>query len=577
MNKRLTKFITIGLLTLAVASCGSANYTLSGKLDSTPVKTETKLTEALQCLGKQLENAHTNPGAYVFMVRDIIDGTVKSSYSDGPLADAGRIQMISILTAHTKPSYGLVTDEFPLMLTQTQNEQMGLNRFGLPSRENLHAYVSMLTNFTNVNRKSRGMSAINAVRPLVIDGAFTRYDSSHTRSKGYGKNAGYRGDDERNSSVDFGRSGSERSVTLVVNIVDPRTNVVVGTEGFDLKFYSKSKTARFRVAVDDFYYGFSNTDVQVETIHAAQQTLLEAGAIWILDNAFGNFVDFAPCFDTDEKLALGQDARFDRIKARRAALLAKTGDFDEPLTETTATTSPPESAQQDAQQQDAPSDTASTGLAEAEVNPEQLAAQQATEQAALKTARESKQAALAKQVETERAKAAQAKAAQAKVAPAKVAQAGAPNGVKQYQVKRKPKSPESLSKIASYDFVYGDASQWPRLYIANKDKLKNPDIIYPGQVIEIPSIKHLKKVNAAAAGSWQVSVGVFAKSKNVTSVADLLNSKGYKANYRTIKTSSGKATQVWLGPYAEKKIANKIGASLKGIVGEKGQVAKHTF
>ncbi|WP_423909535.1 hypothetical protein [Candidatus Spongiihabitans sp.] len=99
------------------------------------------------------------------------------------------------------------------------------------------------------------------------------YDSSHIRSKGYGQNAGYRGDtnNEKSASVDIGNSGSERSIILVVNIIDPKTNTVVGTEGFDLKFYSNSKTARFRVAIDDYYYGFSNTDVKVETVHAAQQ------------------------------------------------------------------------------------------------------------------------------------------------------------------------------------------------------------------------------------------------------------------------------------------------------------------
>ena len=80
---------------------------------------------------------------------------------------------------------------------------------------------------------------------------------------------------------------------------------------------------------------------------------------------------------------------------------------------------------------------------------------------------------------------------------------------------------ESLSKIAGYDFVYGDVSQWPRLYIANVDKFKdpaNPDLIYPGQIIEIPIIDDAKglsaRTNDGKAG-WQVVVGIFAKSRNV--------------------------------------------------------------
>jgi nucleoid-associated protein YgaU len=43
---------------------------------------------------------------------------------------------------------------------------------------------------------------------------------------------------------------------------------------------------------------------------------------------------------------------------------------------------------------------------------------------------------------------------------------------------------DSLSKIAKE--VYGSANQWKKIYEANKDTIKNPDLIYPGQVIKIP-------------------------------------------------------------------------------------------
>lgn len=45
-------------------------------------------------------------------------------------------------------------------------------------------------------------------------------------------------------------------------------------------------------------------------------------------------------------------------------------------------------------------------------------------------------------------------------------------------------SGDSLSKIAKRE--YGDANKWRRIYDANKDKIKNPDLIYPGQVLDIP-------------------------------------------------------------------------------------------
>jgi len=45
---------------------------------------------------------------------------------------------------------------------------------------------------------------------------------------------------------------------------------------------------------------------------------------------------------------------------------------------------------------------------------------------------------------------------------------------------------EYLSKIASYWEIYNDARQWPRIYRANQDQIKDPDLIFPGQVLSIP-------------------------------------------------------------------------------------------
>lgn len=45
-------------------------------------------------------------------------------------------------------------------------------------------------------------------------------------------------------------------------------------------------------------------------------------------------------------------------------------------------------------------------------------------------------------------------------------------------------SGDSLSKIAKH--VYGDANKWHAIYDANRDKIKNPDLIQPGQVLALP-------------------------------------------------------------------------------------------
>ena len=46
------------------------------------------------------------------------------------------------------------------------------------------------------------------------------------------------------------------------------------------------------------------------------------------------------------------------------------------------------------------------------------------------------------------------------------------------------KTGDSLSKLARQ--FYGDANDWNIIFKANKDKIKDPDIIHPGQVIFIP-------------------------------------------------------------------------------------------
>ena len=43
---------------------------------------------------------------------------------------------------------------------------------------------------------------------------------------------------------------------------------------------------------------------------------------------------------------------------------------------------------------------------------------------------------------------------------------------------------DSLSAIAQRE--YGDAQEWRRIYEANKDVIKNPDLIYPGQTLRLP-------------------------------------------------------------------------------------------
>lgn len=46
------------------------------------------------------------------------------------------------------------------------------------------------------------------------------------------------------------------------------------------------------------------------------------------------------------------------------------------------------------------------------------------------------------------------------------------------------KEGDTLSKIAQRE--YGDAGEWRRIFEANRNSIEDPDLIYPGQKLQIP-------------------------------------------------------------------------------------------
>jgi nucleoid-associated protein YgaU len=62
--------------------------------------------------------------------------------------------------------------------------------------------------------------------------------------------------------------------------------------------------------------------------------------------------------------------------------------------------------------------------------------------------------------------------------------AAAPPVSEKYKVWIYQKSGDTLWRIA--EKVYGDRTKWPLIYAANKDIVKDPNKIYPKQVLKIP-------------------------------------------------------------------------------------------
>lgn len=69
--------------------------------------------------------------------------------------------------------------------------------------------------------------------------------------------------------------------------------------------------------------------------------------------------------------------------------------------------------------------------------------------------------------------------------------------VREYVVKLNPEKRDCLWRIAYY--MYKDARLWPIIYMANKDKIKDPDLIFPGQKFIIPPVPEKKEKEEIAA------------------------------------------------------------------------------
>lgn len=82
--------------------------------------------------------------------------------------------------------------------------------------------------------------------------------------------------------------------------------------------------------------------------------------------------------------------------------------------------------------------------------------------------------------------------------------------------------------------------------------------------------------NTIKAG-WAVQAGIFSKHENATLTASVLKNKGYSPNVSATTADFGKATRVWLGPYASKKEALALSDKIKKQTGNGGYVAPYPF
>ncbi len=70
---------------------------------------------------------------------------------------------------------------------------------------------------------------------------------------------------------------------------------------------------------------------------------------------------------------------------------------------------------------------------------------------------------------------------------------------KTYVVGTWAKDRDCLWNIAKKPDIYGDAFKWPKIWQKNRDQIKNPDIIFPGQVLKVPAPSPLTPEEESAA------------------------------------------------------------------------------
>jgi nucleoid-associated protein YgaU len=68
---------------------------------------------------------------------------------------------------------------------------------------------------------------------------------------------------------------------------------------------------------------------------------------------------------------------------------------------------------------------------------------------------------------------------------------------------------DNLWSISGKDEVYADPYQWPLIYKTNRDKIKDADLIHPGQVLDIDQNASASEIDAAVnhaktRGAWSV-------------------------------------------------------------------------
>jgi peptidoglycan hydrolase CwlO-like protein len=90
---------------------------------------------------------------------------------------------------------------------------------------------------------------------------------------------------------------------------------------------------------------------------------------------------------------------------------------------------------------------------------------------------------------------------------------------KTYTVGTWARNRDCLWNISKKPTIYDDPWKWPKIYVANKDQIKNPDLIHPKEVLKIPENGPLSDPEKAAAKAYYAKKARMARAKQAASPA----------------------------------------------------------
>lgn len=305
------KFLMKSICGLTAALCLNACSTTDSQIQykpntNKPAVSKNSLHSMQQCFISKLRSpmVRKNNIGYIVGVENVADGTIPfNSTTPNALADSGRLQMLkSLFNLMIKPNpdsnHTILLHKVPFMFRQDISPLNIHNQvadvFGYVNQNYFVDYKKdLLTRFFNNSTKQKSplYHRKDAVQPLLINAAFSRYDTEGALS-GYGSDTEY--DKNTDLKLAKGKKKVQRYMGLTINVIDPATNMVLQAENFELALSQNDNTTTIKVGRKDFIgSGVTINKQSINSPHEAQQILIDYAAMWFVKNLYRN--DFSSC------------------------------------------------------------------------------------------------------------------------------------------------------------------------------------------------------------------------------------------------------------------------------------------